>query len=271
MAPDGYQMTPTSPPPAALSAVVVRTPDPWRLAMAATCRIDLTNTGPATATNVNAVVRFPASQSPATLDAPGWMVTNGAPGEFVLHRATLAANGTVSLTATWTGTGATTPLPIQLDQWADGIAVLSHDFTTELAPSYQAWAAGLAQPAPEADGDGDGLANLLEYAFGGDPATPSRFQPDGVPLDPRLSVDSGQASVTFPVREDAEIRGLTYQIEFSSTLGAGSWSADPPPGFTFWDETHTPDVPGFLRRTATFDATGPRLFCRVRVELDEDG
>ncbi|MBN8458991.1 MAG: hypothetical protein J0M04_14240 [Verrucomicrobia bacterium] len=271
MAADGYQMTPTAPPPTSLATAVVRTPEPWRQAMPATCRLDLTNTGASVATNPNAVLRFTPAQSPDTLDAPGWTVTNGAAGEFLLHRANLPAGETSSLTATWPQTGIAGQLPIRLDCWADGIAVRSYDFTTGLIPSYEAWADGLAQPAADADGDGDGLPNLLEYVFGGDPAVASRFQPGGVPLQPQVSAVSGTVSVDFPVREDAEDRGITYVVEFSTTLENGSWSADPPPGFSVEEETYTPDSPGFVRRTVTFDATAPRRFCRVRVELDEDG
>ena len=271
MAADGYQMTPTAPPPTALAAEAVRTPEPWRQAMPATGRFDLTNTGTAVATNPNAVLRFAPAQSPDTLDAPGWTVTNGAAGEFLLHRANLPAGETSSLTATWSQTGIAGQLPIRLDCWADGIAVRSYDFTTGLLPSYQAWADTLAQPAPEADGDGDGFANLLEYAFGGNPEVASRFQPGGVPLQPQVSVDSGTVIVDFPVREDAEDRGITYVVEFSTTLANGSWSADPPPGYAVEDDAYTPDSPGYLRRRVTFDASAPRRFCRVRVELDEGG
>lgn len=270
MAPDGYQMTPTAAPPAALAASADHSPVPWRQAMPATCRFDLTNTSAAPATNAHVILRFPAAQAPLSLDAPGWISAAGEPGEFLLHRATFAAGETHSLTASWTSTGTSDRVTIRLEQWADGIAAQSHDFSANLAPSYQAWAAGLAQPLPGADGDGDGFSNLLEYAFGGDPAVCSRFQPGGVPLQPQPAASGIQMAVSFPVRDDADVRGLTYVVEFSTTLGEGSWSADPPPGHTVDDDLYSPDSPGFLKRTVTFDANTPRRFCRVRVELDEE-
>ncbi len=270
MAPDGYQMTPTAAPPAALAASADHSPVPWRLAMPATCRFELTNTSAAPATNAHVILRFPVAQAPLSLDAPGWISAAGEPGEYLLHRATVAAGETHSLTASWTSTGTSDQVTIRLEQWADGIAAQSHDFSADLAPSYQAWAAGLAQPLPGADGDGDGFSNLLEYAFGGDPAVCSRFQPGGVPLQPQPAASGIQMAVSFPVRDDADVRGLTYVVEFSTTLGEGSWSADPPPGHTVDDDLYSPDSPGFLKRTVTFDANTPRRFCRVRVELDEE-
>lgn len=134
---------------------------------------------------------------------------------------------------------------------------------------YNAWAAGLSDPAAAADPDGDGCSNLLEYAFGGDPAVASPSTASGMALAPVFAVSGSIASLSFAIREDAALRGLSYGVEFSETLAAASWSATAPPGFASVDAPFTPAVPGFLHRRITFDATASRGFCRVQVGLDE--
>jgi hypothetical protein len=269
MAPTGYQMTPANPLPVTVAVTAVPSPVPWRQAMAASCRIELANTSANIVSNPSLRMQFPPDRPPSTLTAPDWIITPGAAGEWLLRRAALAAGATSSLTAAWEDVGTADTLAIRLDLRADGLTEQSHDLTQQLAPSYQAWAAGLADPSPVADGDADGLPNLLEYAFGGDPAVASAFQPTGAALRPAMQVADGTADLAFPVRADAELRGLSYLVEFSPTLAAESWSSTPPPGYAVADHPLVPAAPGFLSRTVTFDATAPRQFCRVRVVLHE--
>ncbi|MCF7675678.1 MAG: S1 family peptidase [Akkermansiaceae bacterium] len=271
MEPDGYQMTPSHPPPVTLAVAATHSPDPWRQAMAASCRIDLTNNSGNPATNPTVTLHFRTDRLPDTLTAPGWIITTGDPGERLLHRATLAAAETSALTASWTDTGTANEISVQMELRADGLAEQSYDFSRPLAPSYQAWAADLADPSPAADPDEDGVPNLLEYAFGGDPEEASQFQATGAPLLPRFAVTGSTATLRFPLRDDAELRGLTYLAEFSETLAAGSWAAEPPPGATVTDAPMTPAVPGFLQRTITAGTNTPKRFYRVRVELNEGG
>lgn len=269
MEPDGYRMMSSNPPPVVLAVTALASPEPWRQAMAATCRYELTNTSANDAANPTVRLRFPPDRMPATLDAPGWVVIDSANGERILHRATLPAGASVSITAGWTDTGSGDTLTQFLELGADGMALQNHDFSRDLAPSYQAWAADLADPDAAADGDADGVPNLLEYAFGGDPHTPSRYQPAGAPLLPQTAVADQTVTVRFPERDDAARRGLAYVVEFSTTLAGGSWSATPPPGFTDSNGPLEPAAPGFHLRTLTVPADAPRSFYRVRVELDE--
>lgn len=271
MAPDGYQMTPANPDPVALAAAAVPTPAQWRQSQPGVCRFDLTNSSPHPATNPAVVLRFPADRMPDTLDAPGWVVAAGDPGEMRLHRATFDAATTIPVTATWADVGLAAQMVVELTMRADGSAEMSYDFSRTIAPAYAVWAAGLAHPAADGDDDADGLSNLLEYAAGGDPTVASRFQPGGAPLQPVLRVLDGVVTLEFPVREDAAARGLVYQIEWSDTLVPGAWTTAEPPEFAVEDGPLVPPAAGFRLRTVSFDATGPRRFCRVRVELDEDG
>ncbi|MBN8458981.1 MAG: choice-of-anchor D domain-containing protein [Verrucomicrobia bacterium] len=66
------------------------------------------------------------------------------------------------------------------------------------------------------DYDKDGLANLLEYAFAGDPKAAS---PSIQPIMPPLG--GGQRAIAF--RCDASRTDITYTVQASATLAAGSW------------------------------------------------
>jgi hypothetical protein len=79
--------------------------------------------------------------------------------------------------------------------------------------SYDSVASG----ADSADPDGDGLNNLLEYALGIDPNA------SGV-MPASLSINGVNLEYTYTRSTAAKDNGTTYQIEWSDTLAAGSWS-----------------------------------------------
>ncbi len=126
--------------------------------------------------------------------------------------------------------------------------------------------ADLADPSREAtvwgdlaDPDGDGLANLLEYALDSSPEVASR--PPAAALDisnpaaPRLTL-------TYTRVKRAAAAGIVYRVEWSDTLAADSWSEA---GVT---ESAVPiDVPFNTLETVTASvaADGPRRFLRLRV------
>ena len=70
------------------------------------------------------------------------------------------------------------------------------------------------------DFDGDGLANLLEYALIADPATPD---PTAVPLaEPTTFPDDTRLAITVP--RDPARTDITTIVEVSETLLPFSWS-----------------------------------------------
>ncbi len=122
--------------------------------------------------------------------------------------------------------------------------------------SYGAWAAesGLTGPdaAAVADPDGDGVANLLEYALGGDPLAPAGTASPTV----GVATVAGQPRLTLSFTPQ-QIAGLRYVVQASSDLS--DWT----------DQTDLTDllVPG---QPYTFTdpanlATNPRRFLRLRV------
>jgi Tol biopolymer transport system component len=118
----------------------------------------------------------------------------------------------------------------------------------------------------EADPDGDGLANLMEYGLGGDPQVSSTQFADGSLMGAELEIVDGLAIVRYPERSDAYKRGLNYELEFSNDLE--NWSAIPPRGFTpVRPSDYTPDVVGFQQSAWRGNATPGRNFVRLRVSL----
>ena len=70
-----------------------------------------------------------------------------------------------------------------------------------------------------ADPDGDGLNNLMEYALGLAPNT------SGV-MPASLVTSGANLEYSYTRSTAAKDNGTTYQIEWSDTLAAGSWSTE---------------------------------------------
>ena len=122
-------------------------------------------------------------------------------------------------------------------------------FGIALAPSggqtYADWANDNGIPGEPADGDydKDGLSNLLEYALGLDPVASSGTP--GTVINGKLSFDKGAVAVTNG--------DVTYSIETSTTLEAGSWAPVTP------DEDTTTVI------SYTLPTGQPRIFARLAV------
>ncbi len=145
--------------------------------------------------------------------------------------------------------------------------------------SYEAWRklyftpAEVADPmvaAPLVDADGDGVVNLLEFAFNLEPGFSSRvvMEPGnglhGLPVVRLESISGGErVTVEFVRRTVASGAGLTYVAEFSADLG--NWE-------DVGTETVAPINPRWervKRVDALTSAVSSRRFSRLRVALAE--
>lgn len=223
------------------------------------------NSGAADAHNLSLSLTF--SRPPATLAGAGWICEQGSPsGTWLCRRGGMLQSGTAPLTATWTDPGEGGSITITGSLSRDGgtpvalTASLPVSSASAASSLYAAWAAPLAQQGTADDPDRDGIVNLLEYAFGGDPAAASTSATGGYPLLPYIK----DATLQFARRTDATQRGLVYHLETSTDLT--NWTETLPAGASTSEIPFTPAVGGFDEEIVTLPREPGRYF-RVRVEL----
>ncbi len=133
---------------------------------------------------------------------------------------------------------------------------------TGAAHGYWAWIfphlSSEADAQPTADLDGDGVSNLLEYAFGLSPSVS-----DAATASLTFDDESTGLSLSFVRRRASTASGVSCVAQFCGSLsgaGADSWQ----PSTT---ETVTPLGDRFERVQVTDSVPGPRRFGRVHVSL----
>lgn len=139
----------------------------------------------------------------------------------------------------------------------------SGEFSAATLSGFAAWIAtqtGLSGPAAtwDADPDGDGKENLLEYAFGTNPATGAE-----IPSPPELQIGSGP-SIRFSIVHRSGDSALSVTPLTAANLSS-AWSGD---GISELSEVSQLGVPeGFTRRTWEIPAPAPnhKLFLRLEV------
>jgi len=150
---------------------------------------------------------------------------------------------------------------------ADEFAETSEELEFEIIESFRSWSAGLSEGDLSDDPDRDGISNLQEYAFGGDPEEPGLSSPgDGEALLPTVEMLEDGLVFNHLQRTDAAARALSYLVEVSPDLSDGSWETLEPSAGQI--ET-TPAGDGFERIRIRLDETAGAGFYRLRVELDE--
>ena len=223
-------------------------------------RVSITN-GAAAADNVAASFTLPAGAVLSGITAPGWFATNAT----AIHRGGLAAGETVTMDLAFSKAPVSGSFQIGLNLTSDGSAAKTFNFPLAVAPSYAEWADGLADASLTADGDGDGVGNLLEYAFGGNNRESSQFLAGASPAVSLLpQFLTAPSRLQFLRRQDFATRGLRQIIETSENLE--SWTTVADAGST---TVSTPAAGFDLIEMPLGDTAPARRFYRLRVELDE--
>ncbi len=140
---------------------------------------------------------------------------------------------------------------------ATGVLALAGGGDDSFADWIDDYFPGETNPAiigENADPDRDGLSNRDEYAFGLNPASGASATPITTPLD--------RATGTFTyTRRNPALTGMTYTIETSTTLAAGSWTPDA--GAKQEVLSTTDDVQKVRVTLSPALLAAPRLFARV--------
>ena len=268
LAPEGYQLIPAYPEAVALTSAA--THDTLLQASAGTINIALSNTDADTATNVRMELEFPAEAIPTGISATGWIVENPSPGTYLLRTATLAGNASATVTASYSTIPSVAEISVHVLHRSDGSPELSQTFDLPVQSTFAGFVSALPLKGELDDPDQDGFPNLIEYAFGGDPAVNSALGSGGQPLAPTTVSENGDLIYSFLRRKDAAEIGLVYEMEFSETLEETSWSTTPPPGFSMGTDSYNPDSPSFEKVSATFPTGSPdKQFIRVKISLAE--
>ncbi|MEO8615141.1 MAG: family 16 glycosylhydrolase, partial [Luteolibacter sp.] len=129
------------------------------------------------------------------------------------------------------------------------LEVASDEITVTVTDTYAAWSAraGIFAFAPSDDSDGDGVANILEYALGSDASQSS------MSILPVASVVGGKLALTFNRIADP---ALTYEVLASPDLAG--WQS-------IWSSSGAQNTLGPVTVADSLSASSTRRFLRVRV------
>jgi hypothetical protein len=270
LAPAGHRLIPVNftattlaIPAATASPATLRRYNPGQISFS------VANAGAELTGNLAVTLSFPPGSQPSSLSAPGWVAEAGGSGSWNLRAATLAAGANLAFTASWSALPDLASVSASISAESDTASAISANPSFTLAPSYAEWADGLALPGQTADPDGDDLENLLEYALGGDPESGATSLPGGHPLLPVLSHQGGTVTLSYPERDDAVLRGISYLVETATSPSTLAGATTLPAGAASTTAPFSPAVPGFVKRTLTWPADGPKRFARVKVTLAE--
>ena len=187
-------------------------------------------------------------------------------GDLSLSGATLTVTATAPTEATYviasyagtlTGSFTSTSLPSGYSLFVNTAAKQIELRQSAGGETYEQWAAGFSNTSAEADIDGDGLPNGIEFVLGSDAQVSSLAK---LPT----FVRNGNGDFVFTFQRTERSAYLNPVVEYSTTLIGGSWT-------TFGGAVVSTPVDGSATVTATLPASlaGPngKLFARLRVTV----
>lgn len=137
------------------------------------------------------------------------------------------------------------------------------------APPYELWAQanGIAGASPNADSDGDGISNSVEFVIGGDPSGPNS---DSSALLPVMTRSDNVTKFVYRRTHAASVN-YTMKVEVSSDLSPNSWAS---PVESIYDQKTLVESdgfgPGVDKVSVTLDLYNVwtvRQFARLKVEI----
>jgi len=238
-----------------------------RPGQAGSATIQASNTGAATAHNLTLKVTF--SSAPTSVSGTGWICEQASATVWNCRRGGLVNGMQGTLTASWNSIPNATDLRISTDKSYDGGPP---DTTNDILPilqSYTSWVQGASDTAQNADPDKDGVSNLLEYAFGGAPSTPSPLSIYGHLLTPQVEKSGNRLLMKYPHRTDAAARGITEAIQYATSLTSVAWDTTAPSSTTILSAPFSPPSPGFEQVTVSVPVDEAKKFVRLKISLAE--
>jgi hypothetical protein len=225
--------------------------------------IDLQVTATPASVGENATKQLAATQvmdDDTTLPVPAaevtWLVLSGPVTSIsaagVAQAGSVYENTAASVQGSASGVSGTLNLTV-LDSIPDNFGSYAGD---GLPDGWQVQTMGLSgnKGGPALDPDGDGLSNLMEYALGLDPVLQSTLPATTV-------LNSGNMEFTYTRSKTAITGGTQFQVQWSDTLEATSWSGSGVSEQILSDDGTHQQV------KATLPAgSGGRRFVRLRVQ-----
>lgn len=267
MSAEGYHMTEANPESISLT-LTPTVPTVIRAGYEATILFEISNADLINdANNLKVAYAFPATSTGVAATGTQWLADpTGA--STSARRSGLAEAQSTTLSTTFTAPAPSTfnlSVAYSADEFSEAVEIVP----IEVIESYLSWSSDLSNVGPDADDDLDGISNLLEYAFGGDPAVSSVYQADGVTrLGPTTASgpNENESTVEFVQRKDAAQRALTYDLDYSLDLTIMIWM-DASSKILQTSTTSLDD--DFERVTLTIEDTADKIFYRVSVILSE--
>lgn len=260
----GYRMTKAI--PGSTQLALTHTPPPVaRAARPFTLGLNLENTGATMAENVKLGNLLPQEANVTAAGGSLWFDESTAAATRA-RRAKIAPGGDTDYALTIT---IPTPGSYQhtVTYSSDQSPPQTEHFNLTVIESFASWASGLADKTPGGDDDMDGVSNLLEYAFGGDPTSPSlRVAGETTRLLPVFSRSGNSHTISYVRRKDAGQRALSYSLTCSTTLLPGSFT-DASSLISQTDSSPVND--GFELITHTLTTSETERFFRIEVTLSE--
>lgn len=227
--------------------------------------LTINNTGNTRADNLKLSNTFPAGSVVNSTSGTNWF-DQSSPTQIEARRASLNQSGStvysMNLMIPTPGTH-----PHAATALSNQSSSTTANFNIEVIGSFLSFAANLANSSTTGDDDRDGIINLLEYVFGGDPTLSSQLHPGtSIPLLPVFTQNGSSFRISYLRRKDYVQRAISYDLESSGTMADGSWGN----ASSLITNTTVSSINSDFEQV-TYDLSGAanEQFFRINVSLNE--